>query len=137
LAEEIKKVEYYYAIIIDGLGEARRLLKFCLDNGVNLINFTAFPLGEGEVQMDFFPEDSKKLEIAAQEAGIPLRGPKRAFLIRGEDRMGVLLEHHVKLSDGGVNIIAANGTADGRGGFGHIIWVDENDYERAAELLGV
>jgi len=94
-------------------------------------------LGEGEVQMDFFPEDARKLKMAAEEAGIPLTGPKKAFLIRGEDRMGVLIEYHLRLSDGGVNIYAANGTADGRGGFGYILWVDEHDYEKAAEILGV
>jgi len=137
LAEEIRRVEYFYAVVMDSPGEARRLLEFCSAHSVNLINFTAFPLGEGEVQMDFFPEDARKLKMAAEEAGIPLTGPKKAFLIRGEDRMGVLIEYHLRLSDGGVNIYAANGTADGRGGFGYILWVDEHDYEKAAEILGV
>jgi hypothetical protein len=137
MAEAVKKVEYYYAVVMDGPGEARRLLEFCSAHGVNLINFTAFPIGEGEVQMDFFPEDSQKLRMASEEAGIPLTGPKKAFLIRGEDRLGVLIEHHLRLADAGINVYAANGTTDGRGGFGYIIWVAEDDYDRAAQALGV
>jgi len=137
MAEVIKRVEYFYAIVMDGPGEARRLLEFCSAHGVNLINFTAFPIGEGEVQMDFFPEDAQKLIMASEESGIPLTGPKKAFLIRGEDRLGVLIEYHLRLADAGINVYAANGTADGRGGFGYIIWVEEDDYERAAKALGV
>ncbi len=137
MAESVKRVEYYYAIVMDGPGEARRLLEFCSAHGVNLINFTAFPIGEGEVQMDFFPEEPQKLRMASEEAGIPLIGPKKAFLIRGKDRLGVLIEHHLRLADAGINVYAANGTTDGRGGFGYIIWVAEDDYESAAQALGV
>ena len=137
MAEAVQRVEYFYAVVLDEPGEARRLLEFCSAHGVNLINFTAFPLGENEVQMCFFPEDAQKLKMASEESGIPLVGPKKAFLIRGEDRLGVLVEHHLKLANAGINIYAANGTTDGRGGFGYILWVKSHDYELAAKALGV
>ena len=137
MAEAVQRVEYFYAVVLDEPGEARRLLEFCSAHGVNLINFTAFPLGENEVQMCFFPEDAQKLKMASEESGIPLIGPKKAFLIRGEDRLGVLVEHHLRLADAGINVYAANGTTDGRGGFGYILWVKSHQYEDAARALGV
>lgn len=137
MAGVVQRVEYFYAVVLDEPGELRRLLEFCSTHGVNLINFTAFPLGENEVQICFFPEDAQKLKMASEESGIPLRGPKKAFLIRGEDRLGVLIEHHKKLADAGINIYAANGTTDGHGGFGYILWVEPHQYEDAAKALGV
>ena len=137
MAEIVQRVEYFYAVVMDEPGETRRLLEFCSAHGVNLINFTAFPLGEGEVQLDFFPEDPKKLKMAAEEAGIPLIGPKKAFLIRGRDRLVVLVEYHLRLADTGISVYAANGTTDGRGGFGYILWVKPGDYEDAARALGI
>jgi hypothetical protein len=102
-----------------------------------LVNFTAFPTGSGKAQLDFIPENVGKLQQAAEEAGIPLVGPKLAFLIQGQDRLGVLVEYHLRLADAGVNVYAANGTTDGRGGFGYVLWVRPEDYDKAAKALGV
>jgi hypothetical protein len=137
MPEIVKRIEYFYATVKDAPGEARRLLEFCSAGGVNLINFTAFPVGEGIAQLDFFPEDADKLKKAANDAGIPLIGPKSAFLICGADRAGVLIEYHLRLADAGVNVYASNGTTDGHGGFGYVLWVKSEDYERAAQALGV
>ena len=82
MPETIKRVKYFYATVKDKPGEGRRLLEFCSAHGVNLVNFTAFPVGKGEAQLDFFPQDSQKLKLAAKEAGITLVGPKKAFLIQ-------------------------------------------------------
>jgi len=133
----IKKAEYYYAIVEDKPGEARKLLEFCSAYSVNLINYTAFPVGEKLSQLDFFPEDTEKLKLAAQEAGIDLYGPKWAFLIQGDERISVLVEYHLRLADAGINVRAANGTSDGRGGFGYIVWVNPNEYDEAAKALGI
>jgi len=137
MAETVKRVEYYYAMVEDKPGEARKLLEFCSAHGVSLTNLTAFPAGEGKAQIDFFPEDAGTLKMAAEEAGIPLVGPKKAFLIQGDDRLGVLAEYHLRLAGAGVNVYAANGTNDGRGGFGYVLWVRTEDYEKAARALGL
>ncbi|MCP4583563.1 MAG: hypothetical protein GY839_18290 [candidate division Zixibacteria bacterium] len=137
MAETIKRIEYFYAIVEDRPGEARKLLEFCSAHSVNLINFTAFPVGEKLSQLDFVPEDAEKLKMAAQDAGIDLYGPKKAFLIQGEERLGILVEYHLRLAGAGINVRAANGTNDGRGGFGYILWVNQDDYEKAAATLGV
>ena len=137
MAELIRRAEYFYAIVDDKPGEARKLLEFCSAHGVDLVSFTAFPVGEGRAQIDFFPEDAMKLKLAAREAGIPLVGPKRAFLIQGADRLGALVEYHLRLANAGVSIYAANGNTDRRGGFGYVLWVKPEDYEKAAKALGV
>jgi len=137
MAESVKRVEYYYAVVEDKPGAARKLLEFCSAHGVSLTNLTAFPVGEGKAQIDFFPEDVDILKTAAGEAGIPLVGPRKAFLIQGDDRLGVLTEYHLRLAGAGVNVYAANGTNDGRGGFGYVLWVRPEDYEKAARALGL
>ena len=86
---------------------------------------------------DFIPENVDILKAAASDAGIPLIGPKKAFLIYGADRAGVLIEYHLRLADAGINIYASNGTTDGYGGFGFVLWVKSEDYEKAAQVLGV
>ena len=64
-------------------------------------------------------------------------GPKKAFLIQGNDRTGVLVDYHLRLAYAGVNVYAANGTSGGRGRFGFILWVRPEDFEKAAKALGL
>jgi hypothetical protein len=64
-----------------------------------------------------------------------LLGPKKAFLIQGEDEIGALYDFHLKLSNAGINIRASSGVVDGTGRFGYVLWVDEADYDEASEVL--
>lgn len=137
MAETVRKVEYYYATVSDKPGEGRRLLEHLSEKGVNLVAFTAFPIGGDQAQLDFFPENPEQLQKAAADAGITLVGPKKAFLIQGEDRVGALHENHLKLSNAGINVHAANGVCNGSGRFGYVLWVKPVDYEAAARALGV
>ena len=136
MAEKIKIVEYYYTQVEDIPGSGRRVLEHISERGINLIAFTAFPLGGGHSQLDFVVEDSKELKRAAADAGITLHGPKKAFLIQGDDRIGALHEHHLKLANVNVNVTAGNGVVDGEGRFGFILWVEQENIEKAAEALG-
>ena len=136
MAETVHKIEYFYATVSDKPGEGRRLMEHLSERGINLIAFTAFPICEGQSQLDFFPENPDQLQKAADDAGIKLNGPKKAFLIQGRDRIGALHEHHLKLSNAGINIHAANGVIDGGGRFGYVIWVKPEKYDKAAEILG-
>lgn len=135
MASTVKEVDYYYALVEDRPGEARKLLEFLSEKMVNLLALTAFPTGDGRSQIDLVPSDPLVLKKAAEDAEIPLVGPKRAFLIQGSDRIGALYDVHLKLSNAGVNIYACNGVVDGTGRFGYIIWVDPADYEEAGMAL--
>jgi hypothetical protein len=136
MADRIRAVEYFYATVGDRPGEGRRLLEHLSEKNVNLIAFTAFPAGEGRTQLDFFPDDADRLAAAAKDAGLHLVGPKRGFLIQGDDRIGVLHQHHLTLANAGINVVASNGVCDGSGRFGYVLWVKPEDFERAAEALG-
>ena len=131
----VKEVEYYYALVTDKPGEGRKLLEFLSEKEVDLLAFTAFPVGEGRSQLDFVPADPERLRKAADDADIALIGPKKAFLIQGENRIGALYDFHLKLSNASINIYASNGVVDGTGRFGFVIWVHPDDYENASKAL--
>jgi hypothetical protein len=135
MSSVVKEVEYYYSLVPDKPGEARKMMEFLSEKKVNLLALTAFPAGEGQSQLDFFPEDAAMLKSAAEDANIALIGPKKAFLIQGEDQIGALYDFHLKLSNAGINIHAANGVVDGTGRFGYVIWVNPADYEKASTAL--
>jgi hypothetical protein len=135
MASTVNEVEYYYAEVEDKPGVARKLLEFLSEKMVNLLAITAFPIGEGRSQIDLIPADPEVLKQAADDAGIPLVGPKKAFLIQGSDRIGALYDFHLKLSNAGINIYACNGVVDGTGRFGYVIWVDPAEYQAASEAL--
>jgi hypothetical protein len=137
MADTVRAIEYFYATVGDKPGEGRRLLEHLSERGINLVAFTAFPVGGGQAQLDFVPENAEQLQRAATDANVGLVGPKRAFLIQGDDRVGALHEHHLKLSNAGVNVVAANGVCDGSGRYGFILWVKPEDFQKAARALGV
>jgi len=135
VASTVKEVEYYYALVADKPGEARKLLEFLSERMVNLLALTVFPVGEGQSQIDLFPAEPETLKKAAESADIPLVGPKKAFLIQGTDTIGALYDFHLKLSNAHINIYASTGVVDGTGGFGYVIWVAPADYENASKAL--
>ena len=135
MASTVREVEYYYALVDDRPGEARKLLEFLSEKTVNLLAITAFPVGEGRSQIDFFPAEPEMLKQAANNAGVDLVGPKKAFLIQGSDRIGALYDFHLKLFNAGINIFACNGVVDGTGRYGYVIWVDPADFEEASKAL--
>jgi hypothetical protein len=136
MADKVRTIEYYYAKVGDRPGEGRRLLEHLSEKSINLVAFTAFPVGSGQSQLDFVPESAEQLKAAAADANVTLVGPKRAFLIQGDDRIGALHDHHLKLANAGINVRAANGVCGGAGKFGFVLWVDPQDFEAAASALG-
>lgn len=135
MADTVRGVEYYYATVPDAPGEGQRILSALKDDGVNLLAFLGFPLGGGRSQIDLVPEDSEALREAARRAGVTLSEAKRAFLIQGDDRVGVVADTIGKLAEANVNVTAAAATGAGAGRYGMILWVSPADYEKAADAL--
>jgi len=135
MISSVKDVEYFSIVVADKPGEARKLLEFLSEKSVNLLALTAFPLSGGGSRIDFVPEDPPLLREAAEDAEVPLVGPKGAFLIQGEDKLGALYDYHLKLSNARINVCACNGVVDGTGRFGYVIWVDPADHEETAKVL--
>jgi len=137
MAETIRRADYFYPIVDDRPGEGYRILAGLQDRDISLVAFTAFPIGDGRIQLDMVPSDTEKFRKAASALAISLTGPRKAFLIQGDDKPGVLANIHRKLADNNLNAFAGNGVCDGRGGFGYILWVRHDDFEGAARALGV
>jgi hypothetical protein len=135
MADQIRRVDYFYVEVPDQPGEGVRVLVALKEAGVNLLSFTAFPTASGKTQLDLVPEDSEALQKAAKNGRFQLSARKQAFFAQGENRAGAAADVLRKLSSAGINARAANGAA-APGGFGLILWVAPNDYEKAAKVLG-
>ncbi len=137
MADQIRKVPYYYFDVPDKPGEGARLFAKLRDAGVNLLAFTAFPKSGGQAQIDVVPENADAFLKAAKGAGLLLGPRKEAFFIQGKDRVGAVAEVLGRLAEVRVNVTASNATAAPGGAFGMILWVKPDDFAAAAKALGV
>ncbi|MEN8181158.1 MAG: hypothetical protein ABFS46_01335 [Myxococcota bacterium] len=137
MAIKIRRVEYFYATVKDESGAAYELLSQLERLGINLLAFTAIPMGPQRTQLALFPEEPQHMESEAKKMGLELDGPHPALLVQGDDELGVLARIHENLSAASVNVSASSGVADGLGRFGYVIYVGPEDYERAAAALEV
>ena len=133
----IQRVDYYYTIVKDKPGEAYKLLNMLAGMGVNQLAFSAIPVGPDSTQLAVFPGDPAKLVSEAKRSGMHLDGPHHALLIQGDDELGALAGIHQKLYEKNINVFASTGVTDGRGSYGYLIYVKEDDFLRAAETLGL
>jgi len=91
----------------------------------------------GRAQLDFVPSDASAFKAAAKKAKWKVVGPKKGFLIQGEDRPGVLAEVMEKLAVAKVNVTATDAVCAGADRYGAILWVKPRDVKKAAKALGV
>ena len=136
MADATRLVDYYYTMVPDKPGEGTKLLRVLRDARVNLLAFSAFP-SQRKSQADFIPENSAAFAAAAKAAKIKLKGPKKVFLIDGDDRVGALADVFAKLGAAKVNITAVGAVCSGMGRFGAFLWVKAKDLKKAASALGV
>ena len=115
MAFHVRRIDYFSATVRDDPGEAYKLLATLANLGVNLLAFTAVPVGPLHTQLTIFPEDSAKLANEAKKDRLVLDGPHPALLVQGDDELGALAELHMKLLKANVNVYAATGVADGGG----------------------
>ena len=134
MADEVKRVQYYYTEVPDKPGEGLKVLNALKEEAVNLDAFVAFPKGR-RAQLDFVPMDQPAFRTAAKKAKVRLIGPKTAFIIQGDNRTGAVAEIVSKLSDAKINITALQGIAAGAGRYGAILWVKPRDVNKAAKVF--
>ena len=132
---QIRRVEYYYMTVKDRPGEAYRVLAKLASGGVNLLAFSAVPMGGDTTQLTVFPADAQQVRALDHEGRLTLTGPQPAFLIQGDDELGALVDIHLKLSESQINVSASSGVTDGRGGYGYVVYVALQDFEKAARAL--
>jgi hypothetical protein len=133
---EIRRVEYYYTTVEDRPGEALRFLTTLGDLGINMLAFTAIPVGIMQTQLTIFPADPAMLKDQGRKAGFQLDGPHHALLVQGQDVPGALVGIHEKLYRAGINVYASTGVGSGDE-YGYILYVRPEDFEAAATAVGV
>ena len=135
MAETIRIVDYFYTEVPDKAGEAARILGELRTAGVYLLVFSGFPKGR-KAQLDFVAPDTAAFKAAAKKAKVKLVGPKKAFVIYGDDRIGVGAELLGKLAEAKINITATQAIVAGADRFAMILWVKARDVKKAAKVLG-
>jgi hypothetical protein len=135
MADTIQRVEYFYLQVPNKAGEGSRFLTALHEAGINLLAFSGFPEGRGS-QLDFVPADPTAFKQFARTAKWKLTGPKRVFLVSGEERVGAVAELHRKLAEAKINVTAIDAVCAGAGRYGAILWVAPRDVSKAAKLLG-
>ena len=135
IAFSIRPVDYYYANVQDAPGAAYEILSQLEQLGVNLLAFTAVPNDNGTVQFALFPEEPGKFVAEARAANLELEGPHHALLVEGDDELGALATVHERLIRAGIDVYASAGVTNGRGAFGYVVYVREDQFEHAVDAL--
>jgi hypothetical protein len=134
MSETIRQVDYFYVEVPNKAGEGAKVLKALKDASVNLLAFSGFPAGR-RAQLDFFPADPAAFRAVARANRWKLTGPKRGFLVQGDDRIGAVADLVDKLAAANINVIAIDAVSvDGR--YGMLCWVAPRDFRKATRLLG-
>jgi hypothetical protein len=135
MADTIRLVEYFYITTPDKAGEGARALATLKDAGVNLVAFSGFPQGR-RAQLDFIPADPAAFKQAAKKAKWKVVGPKRGFLVQGDDRVGAVADLLDRLGSAKINVTAIDAVCVGDGRYAAIFWVEPKNVKKAATLLG-
>ena len=137
MAHRIRRVEYFHVTVPDRPGEAFRFLSALAEVGLNLLAFTAIPVGILQTQLTIFPEDPARLQTEGARMGLRLEGPHGALLVQGQDAPGALVGVHERLYEANVNVYAANAVAGAGGEYGYVIYIRPEELTQAAAALGV
>ena len=139
MAVKIYSAPYYTTTVPDIPGEACRLLSRLARDDVNLLAFTALPIGTGETQLVIYPLNTPGPPHVGRRTGLVLNGPHHpilAFLVRGDERGGALVKTNNRLCDADINVVTSTGLADGKGGYRYLLHVHPQDFARASDVLG-
>lgn len=132
----VRSVEYFYIRIHDAPEKAYEFLAQLAAGEVNLLAFSAVPFGPNHVELTIFPDRTDTFVGLAEKLGFEMTGPLHALLVQGDDHLGTLAEIQRMLLEAGVSIYASSGVTGGSGRYGYVIYMKEEDHQRAAKALG-
>jgi hypothetical protein len=135
MAYQIRKVKYCYVTARSRAGEASKVLNELRKAKIDLLAFSGFPLRDGKAQLDLVTNGTAAVERVARKQGWRLSRVKRAFLVQGSDELGAVHKVLSRLAKKGINVIAADAVAAGKGRYGMILWVKPQNYNSAARIL--
>ena len=131
----VRSIEYFYVRIHDAPEKAYEFLARLAAEEVNLLAFSAVPFGPNHVELTIFPDQTKTFIQLAEKLGYKTTGPLHALLVQGDDHLGTLAEIQRMLLDADIRIYASSGVTGGDGSYGNVIYLKEEDHQRAASAL--
>ena len=156
MPESVRTADYFYVMVPDKPGEGARILGaredfVNLDLGPRRQQHVEKPrLGCGEADVialsaahpgqepvllqEIFGKNAER--AVAKRNKWKVTGPKRAFLIEGDDRVGACADVLGRLAGAKINVTAMDAVAVGGGRYGAILWVKARDVKKAASVLG-
>jgi hypothetical protein len=135
MAIVILQVEYYNITVEAQITHASKLLSTIAGAGVDFHAFKAIPVSPNRTQFTFFAKDSSKMTAGANKSGLELDGPYFALLIKGDEKAGALADIYKKLSQAGIQVDEACGIADINAGYGVILYLKQEDCDKAMTVL--
>ena len=136
MADSIRRMDYFYAMVNDKPGQAAKVVEALAADGAGMLAFSGFPKGKKKSQIVFVPDDTKAFKKLAKKMGLKISKTKTGFLVQGEDRTGALSRVLGKLAGKKINVTAIDAVASGGGRFGAILWVKQKNVKKAAKALG-
>ncbi len=133
----IQRVEYYYVIFPNRIGEGAKIMDAFKAEHVNLLAIDGYPLSPTRAKLVFVPSDPSAFMAAAEKIGLKPVGPKIAFHIQGRDRVGAVSDVLDRLAEARAGITSIQAIATGEGLYGAILWVKPRSVAKASEVLGV
>ena len=135
MALDILQVEYYNITVEGQITKASKLLSTIADAGVDFHAFKAIPVMSNQTQFTLFAKDSAKMTDGAKRSGLELDGPYSSLLIKGDEKAGALADIYKKISQAGIQVNEAYGIADINAGYGVILYLSQEDCDRAMTVL--
>lgn len=137
MATQVRTVSYFYTTVKDEPGESYRLLERLSELGINLLAFTAIPVGPNSTQLTLFPADEEDFTDMAKHIELQVDGPHHALLVQGSDKIGALAEIHKTIYEAGVNVYASSGVSSGKEAYGYILYIRPESFNLATAALGL
>jgi hypothetical protein len=137
MALDIMKIDYYNITIDGQITSASKLLSTIVGAGVDFHAFKAVPAKPDQTQFTFFAKDSSKMADGAKRSGLKLNGPYAALLIKGDEKSGALADIYKNLSQAGIQVEEACGIADINAGYGVLLYLSEEDCDKALTALKI